>query len=329
MIKLSGFVVTLKFSSFSSTVPRCGQYNFSLAALNSGEFIIKAELHVYMQKPSPRVSEQGPIVVLERYRHHHDPEFVISIIPTNQGEGWQVFQIQHVIQAWVDNKDSHNSRKIGFRLSVYANFQAFKNKSPQKCEEAQIQFVYSSKDKNAEHEPLLVIYSYDPTIEEVNFESILNELSTDATPTTTVVQGTESPTNAQRKRSVVSQAAVSQASGCQVRELLITKQHLNDINYISNGKIILPDQFNASICGGTCSNRFPQGSSPHAALVHLLLHMRTFGGLNYNHYPQICAPVHYVPVEFLVRRNDGVFEIQLRHKLKIAKCDCLEVYKPS
>ena len=313
------------FFSFSSTVPRCGEYNFSLAALNSGEFIIKAELHVYMQKPSPRVSEQGPIVVLEKYRHHHDPEFVTSVIPSNQGEGWQVFQIQHVIQAWVDKKDSHNSRKIGFKLSVYSNFQAFENKSPQKCEEAQLQFVYSSKDQNAEHEPLLVIYSYDPAIEEVNYESILNELSTDATPTTTVVgQGTESPTNAQRKRSVV-----SQASGCQVRELLITKKHLNDINYISNGKIILPDQFNASICGGTCSNRFPQGSSPHAALVHLLLHMRAFTGLDYRKYQQICSPVHYVPVEFLVQRKDGVFEIQLRHKLKIAKCDCLEVYKTS
>ena len=306
-------------------MPQCGQYNFSLAALNSGEFIIKAELHVYMRKPVPLASHQGPVVVLEKYRGHHDPEFVTSrIIPSTRGEGWQVFQIQHIIQAWVNNKDSHHSRKIGFRLSVYTDFDAVQRKSPQDCKDAQLQFVYSSED-NAEHEPLLVIYSYDPAIEQVNLESILNELNTNTTPTPTVDEGTESPTNTEGKRSVV-----NQPTRCRVKRLEITKDHLNNIPFIKTGDIILPESFNAGICGGVCSNRFPQKSSAHAELVHLLLHTRAFTGLNYSKYQQTCSPVRHRAVEFLVhQKNDGAFEIIIRNNLQITDCACLEVFKTS
>lgn len=309
---------------FLFTVPKCGQYNFSLAAVNSGEFIIKAELHVYMKMPVPPVSNRGLVVVLEKYRGHHDPEIVtFRVIPSTQGEGWQVFEVQHIIQAWVNNRDSHDSRKIGFRLSVYANFDELEKKSPQDCKDAQLQFVYSSKDdKNAEHEPLLVIYSYDPTMEQVNFMSVLNELSTNTTPATTEAEGSESPTNAERKRSV------NQSTRCEVKPLVVTKEHLNKIPFIKGGKVMLPDSFNAGVCGGVCSNRFPRHKETpaHASLVHVLLQTRAFTGLRYEKYQQTCSPVKYAAEEFLVRRDDGVFEIQFRHHIRITKCDCLEVY---
>ena len=315
---------------FLLTVPKCGQYNFSLAAVNSGEFIIKAELHVYMKQPIPHALHRGPVVVLEKYRGHHDPEFVTSrIIPSTQGEGWQVFQVQHIIQAWVNKKDSHDSRNIGFRLSVYTDFDEFQKKSPEDCKDARLQFVYSPQDdKNAEHEPLLVIYSYDPTMEQVNFQSVLNEYGNNTTPATTEAEGSESPTNAEGKRSVRSVA--NQSTRCEVQPLKVTKEHLNRISFIDGGRVMLPDSFNAGICGGVCSNRFPRlkETPAHASLVHVLLQTRAINGLQYNKYQQTCSPVKYAAEGFLVARGD-VFEIQVRQHIKITKCDCLEVFNTS
>ena len=290
--------------------------------MNAREFIIKAELHLYMKQPAPFTTTSF-LVVIERFRRGHDPDYVTSReISPNHGEGWHVFRIEHTVQEWVNNLESHDSRKMGFKLTVYPNIGAYARRSEtnamqQHCKDAPLQFI-SSKEEDEEHEPLLVIYSYDPEEENLNLEAILNRLESASTPGPTGM--TEAPTVSERRKR-------NEPPHCHVRDLYISTTHLNQIKFAGTGQtIILPTSFNAGICGGRCQSQFPRVSSQHAALVHLLLQRRFFSGLNYNKYKQTCSPVRYSPIEFLVRGPDDSFQILIRHNMRITDCDCLDVY---
>jgi len=304
-------------------VPVCGQYNFSLATLNAREFIIKAELHLYMKQPAPYTTSSF-LVVIEKFRRGHDPEYVVSKeVSPNSGKGWQVFRVEHTVQEWVNNMDSHDSRKLGFRLTVFTNIGAYahREESVPYCKDAPLQFI-SSREEDEEHEPLLVIYSYDPEEDNLNLEAIFNQLESDGTATTPTAVVTEPPTSSGRRK-----RSGSEPTHCHVRQLSISTSHLNGINFAGpRNTIILPETFNAGICGGICEHQFPRRSSQHAALVHLLLQRRYFAGLNYNKYKQTCSPVKYASVEFLVRGPDDTFQIIIRHNMRIIACDCLDVY---
>ena len=78
--------------------PTCGEFNFSLSAINSTEFIIKAELHLYLTEQAP--VEESYVVGIGATLENGQvikPDFMRELRITDR-EGYAVFRIEDMLK---------------------------------------------------------------------------------------------------------------------------------------------------------------------------------------------------------------------------------------
>ena len=223
-------------------------------------------------------------------------------------------------------------------MHVYPNIRSYqKQEGILDCSESPVEFVYTQT--NQEQEPLLVVYSFDPEVEKIDYQAILASLG-------------ENPTNhvaERRKRQSSSTVAQEPLPSCSLFPLNITA---GDIPPKRRGEVVLyPLHYDAGdcvilvyfivyisiflsiypgICGGQCLSKFPTTQDlKHAQLVHLLLNRGTFNDRHGYTFTQCCAPVKYSSLDVLIRPapgdNSRSVYINIINNMKILECECLDV----
>ena len=202
----------------------------------------------------------------------------------------------------------------------------------------EVKFVYQSV--NEDNIPLLIVYSYDPKIEHMNYkllaERVLaeNMLSTTAATSDTLPGVQAVPDSERRKRDDATMAPTATSPpipGCRVNELTINAQDLRYLNPNKNPKgfnVIMPVTYNAGICGGKCDRSLPSNSgSDHALFIHLLLGTEGFKQQQKSHYSytQCCVPISYKPLEVLYEDDVNNLSINIIKDMIIKECECLDV----
>ena len=168
--------------------------------------------------------------------------------------------------------------------------------------------------------PTYIVYSYNLDIVNINYNDIADEvilefLSAEA--------GTEAPTR-RRKRD-----ASTAVRHCEVNELIVPGRSIYKNMIGSNAEsfeVTYPTSYNAGICGGSCvvSTIPSTDSGHHAPFVYLLLEQQAFKERHGYTFKRCCAPVKYSPLT-VVSTNDKAVQINVIEKLKIAKCECLDI----
>ena len=287
----------------------CGEFNFSLESIFPRELIFKAELRLYISE-EVQFGNDHYLIVLERYRHGHEPEKIHTGYISAFSSGWQIFNVEATLTSWVKNLATHPHRIHGFRIRIFQNEQAYYDNRPYACKDAPVQFVSSRDD--LEHEPLLVVYSFDPEAEKINYKYLLDS-----------AQPEDESSQRRRKRSIPVKRNVDLPPQCSVHSLMIISAHLNSISQFRNQQIVSPERYDAGICGGVCEYSIPT-SFAHASLVHLLISRNSFTQHNYQ-FVQCCSPTAYESKTFLTRGQDDVFKISVLQNMKITSCECIDV----
>ena len=286
----------------------CGEYNFSLSVIDPKEQFTSAELRLYLKPTVNSLYDDTQFLVsVEKFKHGSDPLRITTKQVMGSESGWVVFRVETTVSEWVQNDANRHNKHHGFRVQVYSSFHGAANgEDPYTCSEAPLQFV-TAKDNNPDHHPLLMVYTYDPDAENIDY-SMLSTMV--AVP----------PTTETRKRQAV---ATNLQPSCTVHPLEVTKEDLNGIPLIKGHTIHLPASYNAGICGGECETTFPN-EPQHAQLIHLLILRNKFRAHGYS-FTQCCAPVQYLPLDVLSVSTQAVVQINRLKNMKIKKCECIDI----
>lgn len=314
---------TIRTQEITTRGSVCGEFNFSIASINSSEFILKAELHLYLENPS----ESGDYVVFVKLFNslaRRDIATSRQILTTKGESGWFTFDVDEVVHEWVQAGEPY----AVFKLQVYPYDERLQLSPPLACEDDLVPFVFTRD--NTDTEPFLVVYSYDDEVEQINYGLIMDQLERDAQDQPTIASpsvstSTDIDTNqalARRKRDATP-VELPLPPTCSVQQLNVTAADLNRLSVIRGSQVFLPLSYNAGVCGGKCGSKFPRGPQ-HAALIHILLNQGTFNDRHGYSFSQCCAPVRYTSLETLTR-SGYEFRINILTDMKIMQCECLDV----
>ena len=205
--------------------------------------------------------------------------------------------------------------------------------------ERNVQFVHSHDGSDKRFQPQLVIYSYDHEALQIDYNALMQ--LNDEVPSGR--KRRSQPDVSGRKRHSQPDIAATTAQGrgkrqaestspspnppptCHVHSLAIEASHLELFHTFQKDhlSILAPASFNAGICGGVCSKRFPY-EYIHSSFVYLLIHRDVFADKNYD-FVQSCSPVRYDHIDFLTTNPAGVVAIKRLNNMIIRKCECLDV----
>lgn len=205
-----------------------------------------------------------------------------------------------------------------FQVDVYKDLLQFGNtpKNPIHCTE--VKFIYQSfTDDNV---PLFIVYSYDYKINEINYKEIEDYIANELQATSTEPQVSE-----RRKRSK------NDPPACKVNQLdvdssLILPSMLRNSNN-QELEVMMPDSYNAGICGGLCNSQTPFNTH-HSTLISLLIDEPSSISHGYTNIKKSCSPVSYRGLEVFVRNVDEPgtsFFIFIIPNMIIDKCECIDI----
>lgn len=215
-----------------------------------------------------------------------------------------------------------------FVIKLFKDISQFNANLSTECINPEVKFV--NKNDNETTIPLLIVYSYDPKMDNINYKQLadrtISKIAEPATSATAVQMGRR------RRRSTTTQS-------CGFHPLMIQGSDIYDGIVgvtASDFRVSYPQNYNAGICGGTCSNSIPSGSSSnHAPFIHLLLRNQAFKDKHINDYysyltgvsfAQCCVPVVFKPLAVLYVAN-GATNINIIQNMLISPngCECLDV----
>ena len=310
----------------------CGQYTFDFQGINSGEWILLAELRLYLQPTHFADPTVNYFVSVEEFRGHSEPVKILTEYISPSKSGLYEFKVTSIVSEWVATLARHPHRHFGFQINVYPTLESFRSSgTPFPCDESPIKF-YSSKDaresENRDKEPLLAIFSFDPTTENIDLLSLINETSSNSSQEKRSADSEEEDGQRHRERRRRSgDSSATEVSlpipSCRLNPLTITADHLNSINLIRNHRIIQPPSFDARICGGQCDRVFPRAPQI-AMLVHLLINRRSLDRENYQ-YTSCCAPVEWEHLDLLSVAQNGAFQINRLKHMVVKRCECIDI----
>lgn len=170
--------------------------------------------------------------------------------------------------------------------------------------------------------PIFVVYSYNPVIENINYNEIADEviekmMSEEAAGGSVSVGGVQGQ---RRKR---------QVSTCQVNELIVGGEKiLNRMvgSRAADFSVLFPEVYNAGICGGSCKTTLlpDKSDTNHAPFVYLLLEQPSFKEKFSYSFSRCCAPVRYGPLQ-VFSMSDGSSNINTIEDMRIEECECLDI----
>lgn len=186
--------------------------------------------------------------------------------------------------------------------------------SPLPCNS--IQFLHTSADENTR--PHLVIHSYDPELEKIDYTKVMDSLN--ITDPNTVqrrsVQVRAGNSNQRRPRQ-------TDTDFCRVYPLNITQ---NEIHNVIEETVVVPSFYDAGICGGGCEHTFPKFPDlRHNVLIHILKGTAEFTDRHGYNITRCCAPKKYAPLDAIVVDSNNRPYIRIIPNMVIEECECLEV----
>ena len=85
---------------FPSAVPKCGEFNFTLTALNPDEYILKAELHLWLNVHSPPQQNTYVVGIQPIYPSGVESRPIMRLLDvgdTDQG-GYRTFEVNELLR---------------------------------------------------------------------------------------------------------------------------------------------------------------------------------------------------------------------------------------
>jgi len=162
--------------------------------------------------------------------------------------------------------------------------------------------------------PLLVVFSNDLRLKEINYETLEKKLSSESGRSDIVLQGTES--HHRKKRALAS---------CSLHSLVLpTSAVFISPNIIdsSSFSITSPTTFDAGICGGYCRHNPPHSNVHHTLLVNLYLKFPSSHGYRIS---QCCLPVSYRPLILKGSEEGASIVEKTLENMSISFCGCVDV----
>jgi len=176
--------------------------------------------------------------------------------------------------------------RVTFEVKIYkeeADIEA-KNNIPTGCS-GEVKFVHH--DQSEETVPLLIVYSHDPKILQINYKQIAERAINRRLIQTTEAETTPS---SRHRRAVPDEIEIEPTTteptpapipGCGIQPLEVKGSDIfHDMIAGAdpdNFEVLFPPTFNAGICGGRCASVIPDsGVSNHAPFIYLLLQKSEF-----------------------------------------------------
>lgn len=202
-----------------------------------------------------------------------------------------------------------------FKVNIYKDVAAFEAKNSYNCGQ-NIRFIYEGfTDLNM---PLLITYSYDPRVANVNYRSIRDQ----------VISQQQTGVEKRRKRSSVSKRSTENL--CQKRDLIVLASEVFYPIFSEDPEceIVWPLDYNAGICGGNCvgDDTLPGPITNHAPFISILISSSTFSSRHSNYvFKPCCAPVKYSPLRVYTNSPTKGTTIVTIDNMVIDKCDCIDI----
>lgn len=285
----------------ASEQSKCEQFNFSISSINTSELVMKAELHLYLDQDRVKPYSSLHVVVKSKkslgrmgpWTEERDLDVKIDSVVNQK----HVFDVTSLLYEMVRGNHTHAEFTVNF----------FDNDDPSNNALPSCLFVSSSS--NIEKEPLLIVHSYDFELKKIGYSSILENLNR---------------TDLARRRRAGSNINTEPAPRCGLFPLQILA---SEIPRSSGQEILLPSQYDAGICGGSCGQTLPvQEDVHHSQLVHFLQQTAAFRNRHDYNIRRCCAPLEYDSVEVIVETSDSKLSmLKIIPNMRIKKCECIEI----
>lgn len=192
----------------------------------------------------------------------------------------------------------------------------YDRKNPLSCNSAK----FVNRDYSDLTEPIFMVYSYNPEIDNINYSEIADELIENILSASDGAAPAVSVNSAQRRK--------RQTPTCKVNELQVSGSSIfNKMvgSTASDFSVLIPQDYNAGICGGSCETKLiPYHTSKHAPFIFLLLEQSSFKEKHSYTFTRCCAPVKYGPLQVFSISN-GSTNIFTIEDMIIEKCQCLDI----
>lgn len=267
---------------------------FDIAAIEERELIFKAELYLDISYTMDLKIELA----------HKDYRIETEVNGPSTSSKMLKFQIGTYVAALLD-ADNFTNNLLEFTLLVW---------KVNSDGDSETKVSISDDNEVVLHQdPTLVVYSYDNNEAKTPLLESLQKKLLDFTS-----QDTESKREAQQTEAT-----------CGLSSVIVKKEVLNDILKGTHHTIILPDTFDAGVCGGNCIGTFSQ-ETLHTTILHLLLTGTASQPAEIGDpesYKRCCAPVQYSEMSMLTRLDDPakpvVYEIKVFSSVSVKTCSCI------
>ena len=293
------------------------EFNFSISEVSEYEIFRRAELRIHMQQPS------GDLIntfYLQLYHGHqsgrHQRGSYKKLSPAR--EGWVVFDVLDELNQWRDAEHQH--KQIHFHIVTYTSEDDFiKGENGKDCHDTSIKFDQPT-DSDADNQPLLMIYSHDLNLVNLNYAAIIEASNI-----------TERSISSRHRRSTGNSSEPLHHS-CGKHNLVISLDTFNEIWHLArpHQDAIYPRSFDISICAGGCVSSIPLSTAQHSFIAYYLHTRGKNEVIQYRNaqWGECCAPVKYKSIETLFSingGNNGEVRIVRIQDLSVEQCSCMTI----
>lgn len=202
---------------------------------------------------------------------------------------------------------------------MYGNLAAYENgDDPIPC--TQIQFTHTNAVEDTE--PLLVVHSYDPEVDNIGYKTILDQLERSEVQARR--RRSNQPVRSPRQTNTVQRP--HEIPFCQVYSLTITSEEIPKKR--PGETIVIPSSYDAGICGGDCGLSLPSaGDLKHNLLIHTLQTTNAFRDRHDYNISRCCAPINYDKLLVVVNppESDRSAFVRIIPNMQVVQCECLEI----
>ncbi len=199
-----------------------------------------------------------------------------------------------------------------FKVSIYKDVNEMQAKDAKETYDCGQNVKFAYEGFTDENMPLLITYSYDPRVANVDYKMIAAQAR--------ATQIVASADTARRKRQIT--------ETCRKHPLIVKSTEIL-FGIVSNDpscEIVYPSEYDAGICGGTCDETLPGSHTNHAPFINILISSNSFSSRHptYNFKP-CCVPVKYRSLRVYTQSPDKSSTIVTVDNMIIDQCDCIDI----
>lgn len=231
-------------------------------------------------------------------------------------EGWVVFDVLDEVNHWKNQLAKHPHKKIHFHVVSYKTKNDFAYMVNGKdCHDSPIRFERRFQSSEIEdHQPLLMIYSYDPNTIKFNISALVENIT----------HNSNTVNRYRRESGSGEDASSAPPPPCRKLDLSITLDEFNRIWALGDPtkSALAPRLFHLGLCGGQCQQDLPTSTKQHPIIIYYLsqqLHPAPSGF----HWGQCCAPNAYKSIRTIFTSpNEEEYIFTELEDIAVESCGC-------